>query len=242
MAHALLAALPVNEVVTTNYDELFELAARVDTGRGARDVLLPGRRARGSRWFLKMHGCVTEPASIVLTRTDYLRYAEERGALMGIVQALLMTRHMLFVGFSLDDPNFHRIADAVRRAVRPSRADAAAPPPDDRFGTALAVGSRAFVQELWARDLQWLSFGEGTGGLPAEAARRHDIFLDCLAAHARRADHLFHKDLRPREGLEAQLAAQLEALAALVSQMREGGEDSAALPILERALAEVGAT
>ena len=53
----------------------------------------------------------------VLTRGDYLRYADRRAALAGIVQALLITREMLFVGFSLKDENFFRIADDVRKAV-----------------------------------------------------------------------------------------------------------------------------
>ena len=60
------------------------------------------------RWLLKMHGCVTRPEDIVLTRTDYIRYAESNAALGGIVQALMMTKHMMFVGFSLTDDNFHR--------------------------------------------------------------------------------------------------------------------------------------
>ena len=30
---------------------------------------------------------------------------------------MLITKHMLFVGFSLNDENFHRIMDAVRGAM-----------------------------------------------------------------------------------------------------------------------------
>lgn len=29
----------------------------------------------GDRWLLKMHGCVTRPNDIVLTRNDYIRFA-----------------------------------------------------------------------------------------------------------------------------------------------------------------------
>jgi len=83
-----------------------------------------------------MHGCVTQPESIVLTRADYLRYEERRAALTGIVEALLITRHMLFVGFGLADDNFHRIADAVRRVVHPSMDSESLREP---FGTALVL-------------------------------------------------------------------------------------------------------
>lgn len=47
-----------------------------------------------------------------------MRYQTRRSALSGIVQSLLITRHMLFVGFSLRDDNFHRIVDEVRRSVQ----------------------------------------------------------------------------------------------------------------------------
>lgn len=52
-------------------------------------------------WLLKMHGCVTRPDEIVLSRDDYMSYDRARSALGGMVQAMLMTKHMLFVGFSL---------------------------------------------------------------------------------------------------------------------------------------------
>lgn len=34
----------------------------------------------------------------------------------GIVQTMLLTKHLLFVGFSLQDPNFSEVAGTVRRA------------------------------------------------------------------------------------------------------------------------------
>src|SRR5204863_3761944 len=110
-----LAALPVDEVVTTNYDTLFEQAS--DAVRKPITVLPYKRHIEGRRWLLKMHGCVTHPEDIVLTRENFLTYRERREALSGIVQALLITRHMLFIGFSLEDDNFHSIVRAVRRAV-----------------------------------------------------------------------------------------------------------------------------
>src|SRR5262249_8070865 len=104
LGHALLARMPVDEVVTTNYDDLF---ARAGTAAGRPCAVLPGGAIRrGERWILKMHGTVQRPETIVLTRADYLRFQETRSALAGIVQALLLTRHMLFVGFSLHDDNF----------------------------------------------------------------------------------------------------------------------------------------
>src|SRR4051794_18567552 len=48
--------------------------------------------------LLKMHGDVNNPASIVLSREDYLGYDDSKSALAGVVQSMLITKHMLFAG------------------------------------------------------------------------------------------------------------------------------------------------
>jgi len=176
LAHYLLATLPVREMATTNYDELFEAAAE---GVGRPVAMLPyGKVSEQRRWLLKMHGTVSCPKDIVLTRDDYLRYAERRAALAGIVQALLITRHMLFVGFSLSDDNFHRVVHDVRNAIGG---------PDDRpepepFGTALTLEEKPLVDSLWKGDVQFVNVGGETNEGNAVAARRVEIFLDLLLA------------------------------------------------------------
>ena len=86
---------------------------------------------------------------------------------------MLMTKHLLFVGFSLQDPNFSEVTSAVRSVLRsPPPPAAASPPPSpdgaargdgrgdepagtdryagtDRFGTVLQLHKRAFLDELW---------------------------------------------------------------------------------------------
>lgn len=80
-------------------------------------AVLPAHPQHGcKKWLLKMHGCVTRPHEIVFTKRDYIRYGERFAALGGIVQSMLLTKHLLFVGFSLDDDNFVRIFDSVRKA------------------------------------------------------------------------------------------------------------------------------
>jgi hypothetical protein len=169
LGHALLSSLPVEEAITTNYDDLFEMAS-ADVDRPC-TVLPGGEVARGRRWILKMHGSVSRPETIVLTREDYMKFQENRTALAGIVQALLLTRHMLFVGFSFTDDNFHRIAHAVRNSLGGERA---------KFGTTLVVASNPLAEELWGDDLDWIAFSGDT----AAQARTLDIFLDRLAAKA----------------------------------------------------------
>lgn len=56
--------------------------------------------------------------SIVVTSSDYREYESGRKkALAGLVQANLLTSHILFVGFGLGDPNYHKILTEVRKAI-----------------------------------------------------------------------------------------------------------------------------
>ncbi len=118
-----------------------------------------------------MHGCTSQPDDIVLTREDYLRYSSRRSALRGIVQSLLITRHMLFAGFSLKDTNFHIIADEVRQALRSQTPARNGSPPV--FGSALQLTRNPLTEMLWSRDLQLISMinhSEGTRVGTASAA------------------------------------------------------------------------
>ena len=105
LTHALLASLKAQQSVTTNYDELFERAC-TRVGHRVEDeiTILPyGRVERDRPWLLKLHGSLGHDTNLVVTRSDYLQLARERSALFGIVQALLVTKYLLFVGYSLSD-------------------------------------------------------------------------------------------------------------------------------------------
>lgn len=178
LLHGLLACLPASEIITQNYDRLFEVAAK---GAGEPVATLPYTPGDvHSRWLLKMHGCVSVPEDIVIRREDYLRYSERRAALAGIVQATMLTRYMLFVGFSLRDGNFHRAVDDVRRALGGVGSN--------RLGMALFLAPSALTAELWQSELDILHFQETpaiSGDLDpvAGAARNLEIFIDCVLGH-----------------------------------------------------------
>ncbi len=238
LPHALLAALPVREAVTTNYDRLFDDAWALSDPAGL--SVLPGAiNPDARRWLLKMHGCLSDPARVVLTRSSYTRYDERLPALAGLVQAFLVTRHVLFVGFSLADDNFHRVVDAVRRL----RADARRPA---HFGTALALGHGGLAETLWDRDIRRVRMDPKTVLTPAEsaeAARRLEIFLDYLVSRTRDAAHLlvgarFDPLLTPGE------RALRDALASFVTAITgphaNAVRETVAWPQVERLLRGLG--
>lgn len=171
LGHALLAALGCRESATTNDDQLYELAVEA-TGR-PRPRALPWEAPDGA-WVLKLHGDVARPATVRLTRRDFVRFDATTGPAGALLQGLLMTRHLLLVGSSLDDDNVVRLV----REVEVFREDCGLEGP---VATVLDVEADQARRELWGRHLRWLTLpGEDL----AERARALEIFLDAVAWHA----------------------------------------------------------
>ncbi|KNC54749.1 uncharacterized protein AMSG_01600 [Thecamonas trahens ATCC 50062] len=183
LLHALLASLDTPAAVTTNYDTLYE-DARAAASRPV--AVLPNELDPDkSEWLLKMHGCVTKPDSIVLSREHYNAYAESRSVLAGILQTQLMTKRMLFVGFGLTDDNFHKIVSAVRAScVNPSaRTPGAAS--QAAFGIASVLFDKPMLTELWSGELDILPMvTQDTDATLADAARMLEMFIDYVGAEA----------------------------------------------------------
>lgn len=172
LAHGLLAGLPVRELVTTNVDALLESAM---AGAGRDLCVLPGDHPRGDQpWLLKLHGDVTLPGSTVLTREEFLDFDAGRAALAGAVEALLLTRHTLFVGLSMLDDNLLRIAHRVAQ-VRPPEAG--------ELGTTLALRDDPTKAELWAGVFEQVAVSPAGTSTDA-AARGLELLLDTVGLHA----------------------------------------------------------
>jgi hypothetical protein len=124
--HRLIASLPVRSIWTTNYDALIEEAYRdarkrldVKTTPANLAQTLPHRDAT----LYKMHGDKSQPQDAILTKGDYETYNEKRGAFSTVLQAELIERTFLFLGFSFTDPNIDYILARVRGLLREHQRD-----------------------------------------------------------------------------------------------------------------------
>ena len=172
LQHGLLASLQSREAITTNFDTLFETAARIEKRQLA--VLPADPSQTGGRWLLKLHGSIDAPEKIVLTRSEYLEMPKRYGALIGLVQGLLLMRHMMFVGYSLQDEDFHELIHEVRSA----RGNDAGP----ARGTVLTLFDDGLERDLWEDDLHIVPMTTlpPTPEKIPEAARELEIFLDLV--------------------------------------------------------------
>lgn len=204
LTHALLASLGARQAITTNYDNLYERACTLPNQKleDAISVLPYGRVEDDKPWLLKLHGSLQDGAEdIVITRADYMRLRQSGGALYGIVQALLVTKHLLFVGYSLSDDDFHELVDEIRIAL--GRGTGERRP----LGTVLTLKDSVWGR-LWEDLLNVVQFGAGAN---ASGPRQLQIFLDRVAHLA--SPHYAYLLDRSFEGLldeeERQIASGL---------------------------------
>ena len=239
--HALLASLPHAAVVTTNSDLCYDAAC---AAAGVSLNVLPYDTRPSERWLLKLHGDVHHPEDIVLTYSSGAPYGADREALSGLVQALLITKHMLFVGFSLRDTSFNQVATTVRRAL--GAADDAEEEPSaapQAFGSAITLSERPFLAELWP-DLESIPVSAGVAADEADRAMRRritEVLLDrvCLIASPG-AEHVLAPTLAgTRTAADNELREELESLAEALRD-EPACRDAAAFEVVESMLIELG--
>jgi hypothetical protein len=128
-----LAEIDFPVVITTNYDRLFEKALRSFQKEPAVRIYkpkavdstkdFPGDPTPKEPWFFKMHGCVSEPESLVIADEDYIHFVMRMGDSEDFhpVPQKLRTKFKeqptLFVGYSLLDYNLRLLFRTLRRRV-----------------------------------------------------------------------------------------------------------------------------
>jgi len=119
-AHVCLTEIPFAAALTSNYDTLLESAYTkklgnqppVFTSAQAKDL---GWAMRGERFHIvKVHGTIDQTDSIVLGRRDYRRVMHSNPAYRRYMDMTFGSKTVLFLGFSLEDPDIQAILDHLR--------------------------------------------------------------------------------------------------------------------------------
>ena len=178
LLHAMLGALDCREVVTTNYDRLYEEVVK-SSGREIVSVM-PWKSERGAkRWILKLHGDIEYRDNIVLTRRDMVQFDALNRPSGSLLQSLLLTKHILFVGLSLTDDNIIRLAHEVQAHRETFQKEK----PLDNFGTVLDVAGDRIRGSLWRGQIDWVDLHRTGDGIDY---RTIELFLDRVAKTASR--------------------------------------------------------
>ncbi len=167
--------------------------------------------------------CVNHPEDIVLTRHDYLTYRDSRESLGAIVQSHLFTLKMLFVGFSLTDPNFHVIVSTASCSSSASQfcfhailycaqvKKARQPAGTSSIGVSIQTVRNKLQQEIWDTDITFINMVDpidrdedkkiDSNNRRRVGLRRLEIFLDYIMWKAcDRSSFLFDQSLNTVAG------------------------------------------
>lgn len=106
-----LQSVHPHAIITTNYDTFLEaLFPQYESVVGEK-VLHSNYSTIGE--VLKIHGCVSDPSSLVLTRQDYDIFIKKRKYLSAKLLAFFAEHPLLFVGYRADDPNIKYILSDI---------------------------------------------------------------------------------------------------------------------------------
>lgn len=113
--HALTQIPHFHTIITTNYDTLLEDTYGNDcvVVRSAQDCTdLPNDKVK----IYKIHGDFGNTNDMVVTSDDYIRYFTQNrdNSLWKHIQSLLLTKDVLFIGYSLEDKNLYEILKNIQ--------------------------------------------------------------------------------------------------------------------------------
>ncbi len=113
---AALKAISAHAIVTTNYDEVIEPLFPGYERIISQQILRKPYLAIGE--IFKIHGCVSQPESIVLNEADYLRFEEDHKYLSAKLLTYFIEHPLIFIGYRASDPNIKKILSDVDRMIR----------------------------------------------------------------------------------------------------------------------------
>lgn len=118
--HETVAKIPhFKTIITTNYDRLFEIAYEQRISPVITDQDLTYTDNSRVELF-KVHGCITRPERIILSRNDYNNFFVEnldQSVYWTVVKERIISKPVVFIGYSLGDDNINIILDRIFKAL-----------------------------------------------------------------------------------------------------------------------------
>ncbi len=103
-------------IITTNFDCYLEhLFPKYERYIGQNSLLFNPSFGVGE--IYKIHGCTTEPASMVLTQSDYATYQDQNAYLSAKLLTIFLEHPILFIGYSLNDANIRSIFQDIANCL-----------------------------------------------------------------------------------------------------------------------------
>lgn len=115
--HRTLSKIPyIKDIVTTNYDNLIESSYDQGSVQIFAEDQDCGNYLEDKYHIYTIHGDCEHLDRVIITNSDYRHTIRSHRAplLWGKVQSLFATKHIVFVGYSLQDANFKNLIEDIR--------------------------------------------------------------------------------------------------------------------------------
>jgi len=107
----LLRRIHPHSIITTNYDCFLEIVFPNYTPIVGQKILYANHSSIGE--IFKIHGCSSDPSSIVINRNDYDNFIRKKKYLSAKMLAFFAEHPMIFIGYSAEDPNIRAILSDI---------------------------------------------------------------------------------------------------------------------------------
>lgn len=115
-----ILSLDLKTILTTNYDEFLEKNfEHYSAGESAyaikthtSDDLVDNLRSPTPA-IVKVHGCISDPNKLVLSRTSYFEARRKNPSFFSVLSALFTVNTILFIGYSVSDPDMQMILENI---------------------------------------------------------------------------------------------------------------------------------
>jgi PXO2-73 len=115
----------ISGIITTNYDLLLEKLCEKEkfvSIVGQKGLLLKNEAVFVNEIY-KIHGCITEEESIILTKGDYENFLEKQKYILGKLMVIFTEYPIIFLGYDLKDNNILKILEDLSISLSSSELD-----------------------------------------------------------------------------------------------------------------------
>lgn len=110
---ALLSKLSIDGVITTNWDDFCERQFPKFKKYVGQKELLFSKSVVNIGEIYKIHGCMREPESLVLTYEDYADFNKRNAYLAAKLITIFIEHPIVFIGYSMNDNNIKSILTSI---------------------------------------------------------------------------------------------------------------------------------
>lgn len=115
-----IKGLHVDGIITTNWDMLLEeLFPDYRTYIGQEPLLFSNPQSIAE--IYKIHGCASDPESLILTEQDYEKFRDRNPYLAAKLITIFVEHPIVFIGYSITDPHIQAIISDISRCLGAER-------------------------------------------------------------------------------------------------------------------------